>query len=234
MEAEVEMEVAETESGGGSAVPECLSSFVDLGSVESHRYFLARRTLLEMLRDRGFPVPDDELALTLPAFRAKLGDKPKLDDLRISLSVPSKGSPPKKLLVIFFGTEPFKLSTLREMYNAVKQENLTNLILVLQSKMSSKARDGVKEISRIKVETFQITELLVNITKHVLMPKHEFLTTDEKQDLLKKYNVGESQFPRMLETDPVSRYYGLKKGQIVKVTYEGELTGSHVTYRCVM
>lgn len=42
------------------------------------------------------------------------------------------------------------------------------------------------------------------------------------------------QFPRMLESDPVSRYYGLKKGQIVKVTYEGELTGSHVTYRCVM
>ncbi|KAG6484486.1 hypothetical protein ZIOFF_053004 [Zingiber officinale] len=128
-----------------------------------------------MIRDRGFPVPDDELALTLPAFRSKFGDQPKLDDLRISLSIPCKGSPPKK-----------------------------------------------------------ITELLVNITKHVLMPKHELLTTDEKQDLLKKYNVGESQFPRMLESDPVSRYHGLKKGQIVKVTYEGELTGSHVTYRCVL
>lgn len=98
---EMEMEETETESGGGSAVPECLSSFVDRGSVESHRYFLARRTLLEMLFDRGFPVPDDELALTLPAFRAKFGDTPKLDDLRISLSIPSKGSPPRKVPAYF-------------------------------------------------------------------------------------------------------------------------------------
>lgn len=45
------------------------------------------------------------------------------------------------------------------MYGAVKQENLTNLILVLQSKMTSKARDGVKEISKIKVEMFQVISI---------------------------------------------------------------------------
>lgn len=38
----------------------------------------------------------------------------------------------------------------------------------------------------------------------------------------------------MLEKDAVARYYGLQKGTVVKVTYEGELTGTHVTYRCVL
>lgn len=41
------------------------------------------------------------------------------------------------------------------------------------------------------------------------------------------------QLPRMLRTDAIARYYGLEKGQVVKVTYDGDMTRSHVTYRCV-
>jgi len=33
----------------------------------------------------------------------------------------------------------------------------------------------------------------VNITKHVLKPKHEVLTAEEKVKLLKEYNVVDSQ-----------------------------------------
>lgn len=40
---------------------------------------------------------------------------------------------------------------------------------------------------------FQITDLLVNITKHVLKPRHELLTDTEKEKLLKKYNLEEKQ-----------------------------------------
>lgn len=40
---------------------------------------------------------------------------------------------------------------------------------------------------------FQITELLVNITKHVLKPRHDVLTEEEKQKLLNKFSVEDSQ-----------------------------------------
>lgn len=39
----------------------------------------------------------------------------------------------------------------------------------------------------------QITDLLVNITKHVLKPQHQLLTDEEKQRLLKKYSIEEKQ-----------------------------------------
>ncbi len=35
----------------------------------------------------------------------------------------------------------------------------------------------------------QITELLFNITKHIVMPKHEMLNAVEKQRLLSEYKV---------------------------------------------
>jgi len=41
------------------------------------------------------------------------------------------------------------------------------------------------------------------------------------------------QLPRMSVKDAIARYYGLEKGQVVKVMYSGEITQSHVTYRCV-
>lgn len=39
----------------------------------------------------------------------------------------------------------------------------------------------------------QITDLLVNITKHDCKPKHQVLTEQEKQSLLKKYSLNETQ-----------------------------------------
>lgn len=46
----------------------------------------------------------------------------------------------------------------------------------------------------------QITDLLVNITKHVLKPKHRVLTDQEKDRLLKKFSIEEKQVSVYLNT----------------------------------
>ncbi|CAN6380508.1 unnamed protein product [Urochloa humidicola] len=221
---------ADDDDIGVPEVASCISSMIDReGSVESHRLFLARRTALEMLRDRGYSVPEAELARTLPEFRAWWAEKPELERLAFTTTLAS--DPSNKVKVVFCPPEPVKIAVIREIYSGVK--DLSRLILILQSKMMSKARESIKDIFPFKVDTFQITELLVNITKHALKPKHEVLTAEEKAKLLKEYNVVDSQLPRMLENDAVARYHGLGKGTVVKVTYDSELTGNHVTYRCI-
>ena len=71
--------------GGGGGRGDCITSHVDEGSAERHRYYLSRRTVLEMLRDRGYVVPDSELSRSLAEFRSAFGDKPDLLSLRITV-----------------------------------------------------------------------------------------------------------------------------------------------------
>uniref|UniRef100_A0A0D9Y0B4 RNA polymerase subunit H/Rpb5 C-terminal domain-containing protein n=1 Tax=Leersia perrieri TaxID=77586 RepID=A0A0D9Y0B4_9ORYZ len=212
-------------------VPACITAMIDRDSVESHRLFRARRTAMEMLWDRGYSVPEAEIARTLPEFRAWWGESSEIQCLTFTTTLIS--NPCKKVQIVFCAPDPVKVATIREIYLRTKGENLSRLILVLQSRILSKAKEAIKEVFKFKVDIFEVTDLVVNITKHVLTPKHEILTEDQKAKLLKDYKIEDSQLPRMLESDAVARYYGLDKGTVVKVKYNGELTGNHVAYRCI-
>ncbi|CAL0308648.1 unnamed protein product [Lupinus luteus] len=205
----------------------------DAGSVESSLYFHSRRTVLEMLRDRGYDVPDSELTRSLPEFRSIFGEKPNHESLTIRVSLLS--DPSNKVLVHFMGTSDIiRKSTIHALYNEIAEKGrLNRLILIVQSKMTVYARKDL-DASPFKVEILNMNDLLVNITKHVLQPKYQFLTADEKQALLAKHSLEEKQLPHMQKTDAIARYYGLEKGQVLKITHNGELVDSLVSYRCVV
>ncbi|QHO04746.1 hypothetical protein S245_072121 [Arachis hypogaea] len=213
---------------------ECITAFSDNGTVESSRYFHARRTVLEMLRDRGYDVPDSELTRSLAEFRSLYGQIPDAETLRISVSL--RSDPSKMVLVVFMGpVDIIKKQTLKSIHDQIPDKGkLNGLLVIVQSKMTSYAKKELMESYPSKVEIFEITDLLVNMAKHLLQPKYEVLTADEKQALLMKHNLEEKQLPLMLKTEAIARYYGWEKGQVVKITHTGGLIHSLVTYRCVV
>ncbi|XP_043691582.1 DNA-directed RNA polymerases IV and V subunit 5B-like isoform X2 [Telopea speciosissima] len=179
--------------GGGGRT--CICNMVDNGSVESHRYYLARRTVLEMLRDRGYDVLDSEINQSLHEFRSIYGhDIVDLERIRINASLDT--DPSKKILVIFCGIDKVRVAIIRGIYTQIMSKEISlrpsRVILVLQDEITSLARKALSEFP-FKVEIFKIHDLLINITKHVLKPKHEILTPAEKEKLMKKYSLEDKQ-----------------------------------------
>ncbi|KAB1222239.1 DNA-directed RNA polymerase V subunit 5A [Morella rubra] len=198
--------------GNGEILGPCLSSYVDDGSTESHRYYLARRTVLEMLTDRGYAVPTSEIELSIQDFRAIYGQNPDVERLRISTT--HRSDPLQRILVIFCVPGVVKLNVIRSVVTQiVNKETLSGLILIVQNHLTTQALKAVDQLP-FKAEIFQITDLLVNITKHVLKPNHRVLTEQEKQRLLKKYNIQEKQNSTQLSLGPASRTEELKTRMI--------------------
>ena len=117
----------------------------------------------------------------------------------------------------------------------MREESVSNAILILKVDITPFAKQAVQEVSDMcHVEHFKEAELLVDITEHTLVPEHIVLSQNEKAELLKRYKLKEMQLPRIQPNDPVARYYGMKRGNVVKITRPSETAGRYVTYRICM
>lgn len=193
-----------------------------------------RRTVLEMLRDRGHRV-DDAAFLTRSDFGSRVNAvmaEGRGDDFTIV----TQDEVNKDRVIVFF-PESTKLGkqSFRDLVKKMTNLNLTHCIMVIKGGVSPAVNKLVTTLNvhKYRTELFFDEELVVNITKHKMVPKHVALTKQEKQDILDKYSVTDAQLPRIKQSDVVSRYYGFRRGQLIQITRDSDTAGKYVTYRIV-
>eukprot|EP00397_Hematodinium_sp_SG-2012_P066262 GEMP01098720.1.p1 GENE.GEMP01098720.1~~GEMP01098720.1.p1 ORF type:complete len:219 (+),score=39.23 GEMP01098720.1:23-658(+) len=197
-----------------------------------------RKTVFQMLEDRGYVVAAKYKDETREKFQEdwdRIAEEGGGRE-RFAIQVQHKDDKEDKIIVYFpdenkrVGVKPVRVLAER-----MEEFKITKAIMVVRQPLTPFARTAIQEtLGRMRIEVFHQNELVVNITKHDLVPKHQPMSDEDKQFLLDRYELKQSQLPRIQYNDPVARYFGLQKEQVVKIIRPSETAGRYVTYRlCV-
>lgn len=129
----------------------------------------------------------------------------------------------------------FKFSDVRRLLEEPDIQDAKIVVLVVRDKPNAANAKMLAEAGD-NVEPFEIRELLYNVSRHSLVPRHEVVRDPAEIDaLMKQYRVrSKTQFPLILRSDPMARYLGVRPGELVRVTRPSPSAGEYVLYRaCV-
>ena len=74
----------------------------------------------------------------------------------------------------------------------------------------------------------------VLVPEHIYVPKHEIMTKQEGEEILKKYNCKPTELPLIFATDPAILGLGVKPGDMIKITRTSSTAGESLYYRYVV
>ncbi len=70
--------------------------------------------------------------------------------------------------------------------------------------------------------------------EHVLIPKHELLSEEEKKELFEFHKIQMKDLPKILKTDPAIKHLSPKVNDVVKITRNSSTAGKSIFYRGVI
>ena len=196
--------------------------------------FKAYQTIIKMLSKRGYKSSE------IPHYDS--GEFDSIPRSELTFLVNPNPDSNKELdgpLYVFFpDEEKVGVKPIRTYRTTMTEEKIKHGIIIVKEGITSFANGEIQAASRLDeplfLETFSENELVVDITEHELVPKHELLTTNDKNKLLETFSIKDIQLPKILSNDPISRYFGAKKGQVFKITRPSETAGTYISYRIVI
>jgi len=75
---------------------------------------------------------------------------------------------------------------------------------------------------------------MIEVSQHQLVPKHEILTKQEREEILNRLGITLNELPKMFSNDPAIRGLNSKVGDVVKITRMSITAGETVYYRTVI
>lgn len=200
---------------------------------------------------QGYELTEEECNISLPDFRAQYADesgapqrtkmaftaRPSAAMLAKYTPLPRPGqdaAPEAQIGTVHveFATESsIGIKHLKAFAQLLSEKNYYTGIFVTQTAPTSSALKIIPSLLPTIMEIFREEDLLVNISRHELVPKHTLLSAEDKKRLLERYRLKETQLPRIRVDDPMAKYLGLRRGQVVKIIRRSETAGRYASYR---
>ncbi|KAJ2486181.1 DNA-directed RNA polymerases II 24 kDa polypeptide (RNA polymerase II subunit 5) [Coemansia sp. RSA 2050] len=208
---------------------------MDADAREITRLWRVYRTVHQMCHDRNYLVASSDLDRSLDKFKSEYAPNGKVDRARLTFVVQKKDDPTSQMFFFFPDDKSVGIKPIKDYITKMTKESVTSGIVVYRNTLTPSAAKVMSQISgKYRMEKFNEADLLVNITEHELVPQHKVLNDEQKKEILKRYRLKETQLPRIQQDDPVARYYGMNRGQVVQIIRPSETAGRYVTYRMCM
>jgi len=185
--------------------------------------YKSRITLLELLREQKYDVGDYE-NFGVNEIHAMYTNKdaPKQLDM---VCTSNKGNiKQKKVYVKYHLGKTLRVENIQDyiddMFHIEKVlDNKTDtLIIIIKQEINQTLMNILNEFwdkNKVFIIIFTMERLLFNILQHQYVPKHTILTEDEKNEVIKKYNiVNIKQLPDISRFDPVAQAIGMRPGDV--------------------
>lgn len=206
-----------------------------------------------MCADRGYELTEEECNIGFEAFTAQCADsdggvdrnkmaftlRPSEAMLRRYTPLPKPNKPEPEpdigtIHVQFHNKPSIGISQIKEFAQLLNEKNYYTGIFVTAANPTNMSLKLIPSLLPTILEVFREDDLLVNISRHELVPKHILLSPEEKHTLLQRYRLKESQLPRIKLDDPMARYLGLRRSSVVKIIRKSETAGRYASYRWAM
>ena len=194
---------------------------------EVHNLFNVRNNLKDLLIDRKYIIPEEFENFSIKDASHFLKKKKNPDFHTFNNDL--------KIFIKFILFEHIRPNLIKENIMEILSENTKcRIIIVLKKKPNNSILKLLKESKYNMIEIFWYKELLINICKHNLVPKHELLNSEEEEIILLQLRLSSKrQLPQILKSDPVSKWYGVKIGDVFKISRNSITSGKTTFYRCV-
>lgn len=137
----------------------------------------------------------------------------------------------KALIWCILGEATVGIVAMNQLYKVMKEKEIERAIVVTEGRYTHAVKQGAKKKN---VELLLKSFPVFDIFEHSLVPKHEILTAEERDQLLAQYKVKPYQIPQITSTDPAVKAIGAKPGDILRIIRKSSTAGEHVTYRYVI
>lgn len=209
---------------------------------ERSRMYRVMKTVEQMCLDRRMPGPSDWAAKSMEDFAARYchpNGAVAREKMTLQCREVPRGQFPKLsadvCMVVFFSGEATLTATqLEDFRKAAEVGGFPRVLVIHKGKMTARIRLALAPTNGVKMECIEEERLVVNITQHELVPRHEPLDAVELKEVLEAHSLTADMLPRILASDPVCIYFGLEKGRVVRITRTSETAGEYVTYRRVV
>ena len=204
------------------------------------KIYKSRNIILNILKSRGFDV-DEWSDFSVTEVQAMFNSK-ELDMLLENPITKKKVYVKYHLSGTKGGTSMSRLGT-SHIYDYVDdlfdiEEVLTSnddLIIISKDKTNQTIKDLIEQLfikDKKFVNIYNFHDYLFNVLEHEMQPKFRILSEEEKQKIMKQYNITkDKEFPDISRFDPVSQAMGVRPGEVMEITRSSPTAVKSVYFR---